>query len=84
MMGGCELIMAARKAYPELPIIVTNGMIDTSAAPFVRLCVCFGVIRILAKPFAPVQLLTNRSPNRRASASNLIGRDQWSRCCQSW
>jgi CheY-like chemotaxis protein len=56
-LGGCELLIAARKILPELPVILISGAVDVGSAPFQRLAECFDVRAVIEKPFDPSLIL---------------------------
>ena len=56
-LGGCELLIAARKILPALPVIVMSGAVDLRSPSFQRLSECFDVRDAIQKPFDPVVVL---------------------------
>ena len=50
-LGGCELVIAARRMMPDLPVIVISGVVNLFSAPFAQLKECFEVHEAIAKPF---------------------------------
>jgi CheY-like chemotaxis protein len=56
-LGGCELVISARKLQPDLAVIMISGAIDLSSPQFQRLAECFEVKDAIAKPFTPAQIL---------------------------